>query len=272
MADSVRTTYESEVLPIKSFSLGKYRYYCNEGNAPGTTKVVFIIAVGTAMTCSNYATISKDIVSKSPSVVIILDPNPGDIRKLDAEKFAANANELISNLAKYLPKADTSSIKKIAIGGHSAGGQAAVESMTDLLTFTPAAFVGLDPFEINIKEMKIPTNSLLWGFEKTTCGVGVDKAAKAAYKISPEASRIFYQVKNPQEKTTRCIFTDDGCFGPLCPAKQVGFWVRKAVSDSLVPFVEVLTTGSPIRRDQFLAAIATEDQVKLNLYVNGEQP
>jgi hypothetical protein len=273
MTDNVRTAYESEVLPINSFSSGKYRYYFDEGKAPSTAQVAFIIAVGTAMTCSDYAAVSKDIVSKSPSIVIILDPNPGCMVKLDAKKFADNANELTKDLAKYIPKVNTSSIKKIAIGGHSAGGQAAVESITSgLLTFTPAAFVGLDPFEINVKKMSIPTNALVWGFEKTTCGVTVDMAAKAAYEISPKASRVFYQVKNPDEKTTHCIFTDDGCFGPLCPAKQVGFWVRQAVADSLVPFVKVLTTGSTILRDQFLAAIAAEDQLKLNLYVNGEHP
>jgi hypothetical protein len=273
MSSNTSSAYESETLPIKSFSTGRYRYYFNEGDAAPPVAVAFIFAVGTAMTCSDYATISKDIVLKSPSVVIILDPNPNVIVKLDGKKFADNANELVKDIATYLPKVNIGSIKNIAVGGHSAGGQAAITSVTQgLLTFTPAAFFGLDPFEVKVKEMKIPTKALLWGFEKTTCAVDVNKAAKAAYEISPEDARVFYQVKNPDGQITHCIFTDDGCGGPVCPAKLVGFWIRQAVADSLVPFVKALTTGSTILKEKFLAAISIEDQAKLILYVNGEHP
>lgn len=269
MPEIVNTVYESEVLPIKTHTSAAYRYYINEDKNPRTPEVVFIIAVGTNMTCSDYATVSRDIVSKSPSIVIILDHHPGWPVKLDKQKFADQANELTKHLEKYAPKANTKSIKKIAIGGHSAGGQAAIESITSgLLNFAPAAFIGLDPFEIKVKEINIP--ALLWGFDKTTCGVGAEKAAKAAYNISPEASRVFYQVMNPDGKITHCIFADSGC--AACPANQVGFWVRKAVADSLILFLKVLMTDSAIRRDDFLAAVEPDHQVKLSLYVNEQQP
>mmetsp|Transcript_4906 Transcript_4906/g.7231 ORF Transcript_4906/g.7231 Transcript_4906/m.7231 type:complete len:281 (+) Transcript_4906:99-941(+) len=275
-ADAISSVVPSEVLPIISNKKGQYQYYYD--SSIETFGFVFIIAVGTGMSVTDYTTISTDVATTNPVVFVMLDPAPGNPVKLDGAKFANNANELVLNLSKYLPNVNLASNTTIVIGGHSAGGEGAIISFDGLLTFQPVGFLGLDPFSVNTKTMKIPCPAVLWGFSDTTCLVTVNQAAKAAYKISPPSARVFFQIKNPQNvlkpssNITHCIFTDDGCASPVCPAQTAGYWVRQAVADSVVPFVESLVSGEILPKDEFSAAIPDNNQANLTLYYCQENP
>ena len=85
--------------------------------------------------------------------------------------------------------------------------------------------------------------ALFWGFSKTTCSVSVDKASKAGYNLhSNSTHHIMYQIQNNKDRcranndidsskkqsdpnagvdrfcnVNHCIFTDNGCFGKICP-------------------------------------------------------
>ena len=273
---AVSSVVPSAVLPIISNKQGEYQYYFD--NSIQTFGIVFIVAVGTGMSVTDYTTISTDVAATNPVVFIMMDPAPGNPVKLDGPKFANNANELASNLSTYLPNVNLAANTSIVIGGHSAGGEAAIKSFDGLLTFQPVGFLGLDPFSVDTKTMTIPSPAVLWGFSNTTCAVTVNQAAKAAYNISPQSARVFYQILNPQNllkkssNITHCIFTDDGCAGPVCPAQTGGFWVRQAVANSLVPFIGSLVSGEFLPQDQFLAAITDSDQANLTLYYCQENP
>ena len=196
----------------------------------------------------------------------MMDHNPGWIDKRDPDKYTNIVNELVRNLDKYIHLSRAlAPTRKIVMGGHSTSGQAAINSFHGL-EFTPDAFFGLDPYKVQREMKKITAPVLLWGFNRTTCAVDREKAAKGAYYISPTDKRVFYQVKNTDGKITHCIFTNGGCQSRVCPAQKVGFWVRQAVANSLSPF----TNNDVILNDRFLSVIPKEHREDLNLYVNGD--
>ena len=257
---------------------GRYTYYYASDDTP--VQIIFIFGVGTDMRSSNYMTISKEIVTRCKSVLfIVLDHNPGNLVKLNGNKFASNANMIASNPSKYFPKVKVeeggggvSTSILFVIGGHSAGGSAAIDAMNDgHLTFTPVGFLGLDPYSSSdFKGLHIPCPGLFWGFDKTTCFVKINKAAEACYDISPINARALYRVHNDDGNILHCIFADDGCLA--CPAKMAGYWVRRGVGLSVEAFVKYLfMPAASFSQDAFWTAITDEDRSKLTLYVNTDE-
>ena len=257
---------------------GRYTYYYASDDIP--VRVIFIFGVGTDMQSSNYMTISKEIVTRCNAVLfIVLDHNPGNLIKLDGAKFASNANMIASNPSKYFPSVKVeggggvSTSIMFVIGGHSAGGSAAIDAMNDgQLLFTPAGFLGLDPYGTSgFKGLHIPIPGLFWGFDKTTCFVKINKAAEACYDIAPVNARALYRVHNDDGNIQHCIFADDGCLA--CPAKKVGYWIRGCVGSSVKTFVGnmLMPPGTSFSHDAFWTAIPDEDRSKLTLYVNTDE-
>lgn len=250
---------------------GRYTYY-SDSNIP--VRVIFIFGVGTDMQSSNYMNISKEIVTRCNDVLfIVLDHNPGYLIKLDGAKFASNANMIASNPSKYFPKVGVSTSIMFVIGGHSAGGSAAIDAMRGgHLTFTHTGFLGLDPYggTGGFKGLHISCPALFWGFDKTTCFVKINKAAEACYDIAPINTRALYRVHNDDGNIQHCIFADDGCLA--CPAGKVGYWIRGCVGASVETFVgNMPLPGTSFSHDAFWTAIADKDRSKLTLYVNTDE-
>lgn len=239
---------------------------------------VLMIGIGTAMNVENYDNLATSIVTKSGSsslVVIISDANPGSIIKLESEKYAALANGLRSQLNQGLiPVCNNQKDPRFLIGGHSASGQASLGAVQNgLLKFVPDGFVGLDPFKISTKTMNfdspLPFPTMTWGFEKTTCGVQLQKAARGAYKLSsPDAGRVLYLIDNKDNRMTHCVFTDSGCFF-VCSPNEKFDWVYESVAESIHSFVNAISTdGSPFSRESF--AMPSTASGHVHLYLNND--
>ncbi len=239
---------------------------------------VLMIGIGTAMKVENYDNLATSIVTiagSSSLVVIISDVNPGAIIKLESEKYAALANGLRSLLNKgIIPVCNNQKDPNFFIGGHSASGQASLGAFQKgLLNFVPDGFVGLDPFKISTKTMNfdspLPFPTMTWGFEKTTCGVQLQKAARGAYKISsPDDGRVLYLIDNKDNRMTHCVFTDTGCFF-ICSTSEKFDWVYESVAESIHSFVNAIhTDGIPFSRESFaLPSTASGD---VHLYLNND--
>jgi len=243
-------------------SEGRYRYFYDDtvSSYYACNNVVFI-GVGTAMSVSGYDKIATEIAQASGAVTIITDHRPNFPFKTSSNNYAKLINRIVKEIDTIIPicKADTS--KKIIIGGHSASGQAAVESIPKL-DFKPDGFIGLDPFRRGgFKNLDITIPSLDWGFTETTCAVTVDLAAKSAYEVSDDTQRVLYRVPNPEKKITHCIFTDNGC--PFCPANEAGDWVRKSVGETISVFIKAVAS-SYFTKSKFVIS----DQPQVELYAN----
>jgi hypothetical protein len=200
-------------------------------------------------------------------VTIITDHAPRLFVKLSGKGYAKLANTIIAELAEIVPEACASNQpKKIIIGGHSASGSAAWKSL-DYLDFQPDAFIGLDPFQLNPDDdFKLP--SLNFGFTKTTCAVTTTGAGQAGYQASEKDHRVFYQIDNSAGNSLgHCSFTDTGCFGPICPARDGSDFVRESVGNALTVFVQSLVNGVYDRKQYQLNS--AEEPV--NLYVNEDE-
>jgi hypothetical protein len=161
------------------------------------------------------------------------------------------------------------------VGGHSAGGQAAMQALPALLesriipNTTIVAFLGLDPFNAKSAHVNISIPAMYWGFTKTTCLVAVQYAAQYAYQHSTSKKRVFYQVANDAHHSTdiitHCIFTDHGC--NLCPSNnnEVDIWVRIAIGKSVNRFIAAIASNGEFRDDDFLL----KEYNDVNVYVDG---
>eukprot|EP00808_Paulinella_micropora_P010380 g50028.t1 len=179
------------------------------------------------MRCDEYNRLGKQISSKG-HIFVVTDPNPGGFVKFDAYRFFTALREIRKNLNSWLPRNIARHGKeewKFVIGGHSAGGQAAANAL--MLSSTQVhGFFALDPF--NCKSIdptvrrllqRLPT--VIWGFQRTTCGVTTDLAASLLYLHLAVGSRVeglhaLYLVDNTAESCptwNHCGFTDHGCDG-----------------------------------------------------------
>lgn len=239
---------------------------------------ILMIGAGAAMRVENYDNLATSIVSKAGSsslVVVISDANPGGIVKLDSDKYAALANGIRGQLSSgIIPVCTNAKDPNFLIGGHSASGQAALgASQKGLFDFHPDGFVGLDPFEISTRTMNfgspLPFPTMSWGFEKTTCGVQLKKAARGAYKLSsPDAGRVLYLIDNEENDMTHCVFTDTGCFF-ICSTTEKFDWVYESVAESIHSFVNAIRSeGIPFTRESF--ALPSTASGNVNLYVNSD--
>ena len=127
-------------------------YY--DGSTSTCCNSVVMLSVGTTMTVSDYSDLAENIVVQSPGVVIvIMDPNPGGLKQ-DGKKYANVANVIVSNITHLVPNSccEQEPHQGYFIGGHSCGGQG--------MNFTVSGFIGLDPFQIDKKDMMIGIPSL----------------------------------------------------------------------------------------------------------------
>lgn len=246
---------------------GTIRYHYDTNSSRPSCHTVMILGVGTAMSVSDYDLISHEIVNSNIIMPIVVDPEPDWFIKTSAERFAKLANVLVGQIKDTISVcATTSTPKVIIVGGHSAGGQAAMEALP-LFDFVPKGFLGLDPYEIDQTDQPLNHHpALFWGFAETTCGVDVNKAAKAGYDISDESHRILYQIQhNKDNHNTHCIFTDNGCCA--CP-DSMSFDQQERllalVGESTKRFVHAIQHGS-FSREEF--ELNGEDVI-VRLFVN----
>lgn len=250
-------------------SEGRYRFFYDEAVKSYACNNIVFIGVGTAMSVSSYDKIASEIAQSSGALTVITDHNARFPVKTSGKGYAKLLNRLMKEIDTRIPICATGTSRKIIVGGHSASGQAAVESIPKL-DFTPDGFIGLDPFRrggftggLFSKKVEINIPSFEWGFTKTTCFVNVDQAAKSAYEASDEAHRILYRVSNTKKDITHCIFTDNGC--PTCPAKESGEWVRKSVGETISVFIKAVSS-STFNKAKFVIS-----EPLVELYANDEK-
>lgn len=255
--------------------IGKIRYHYFDDSTGSIVNTasrpcsdILMIGVGTAMKVQDYDNLAESIVTKAetPSLVVVIsDSNPGDINfiKKNSTKYANLAKGIRDQLNSGIIPVCTGQQDNLnfLIGGHSASGQAALGAVQKgLYDFVPDGFVGLDPYEIDKRTMnfgsplQLPT--LSWGFDRTTCLVQVQKAARGAYKLSsPDVGRVLYLIDNEHNSMTHCSFTDSGCgvgFVEVCPTNHKFEWVYESVAESINLFVNALKTdGASISKENF---------------------
>jgi len=323
MINETTTGQEQLIGKIKYF----YSYDPNETDVSKNESPcsdIVVMGVGTAMKVDDYDALSQRVVEKAPGMVFIVsDSNPGRMIKLSPEQYALLFKNIQQRVGEWIPicrdDANTTNTKQrnFFIGGHSASGQAALVAAQQKLygeTSAPNGFIGLDPYDISSKTMvenspfQIPT--LDWGFTKTTCLVGVDKAAKGAYDYSsPSMGRVLYRVDNANDDgrsvfdngstdtIEHCVFTDEGCgvgFITVCPTesnqtnRDVLF---DAIAESIQIFVTVVreqqqeqeqeeqpgnsSASSPFSKQQFVPPVETytsanQAQNNIFLYVGND--
>ena len=247
-------------------SSGRLRYFYDDEVANPCEHLV-LLGVGTTMSTSDYDVLSTELVTNEPIVAIIVDQNPFWFVKTNANRFASFTNAIVEQLDQIVPVCQNRPPpKQIVIGGHSAGGQAAWNSIPRL-SYQPTGFLGLDPFRLDPNDdsnMNLP--GLFWGFTETSCQVTAGQAAKAGYQASTEDGRVFYQINNSDGSAAgHCSFTDGGCFGPVCPAAASSSWVRESVAEGTQRFLKALGEGE-WKKESF--ALAPIDGEQVNLFVN----
>jgi len=237
---------------------GQLKFYYDDSITSDPCDTVVMINVGAAMSATEYNDLGHSIASSSNKelsiIAIIMDDNPGDIRKQDQNKYANLANAIVKNLKQIVLICANRKQAKInyIIGGHSAGGEAAIRALTNdppLISFDVAGIVGLAPYQIDPKSTaKINVPSLMWGFAHKTCLVVSNKSDLAAYNISNSDRRVLYQVQNKFNVNPisgpHCSFADKSCKG-ICGGGDEYAWIRKSgVGDSVYSFILAIRSSS----------------------------
>ncbi len=228
------------------------------------------MGVGTAMATTDYSIMSEEISKNKPIVTVITDHAPNFFVKLSESGFAKLYNKLTSDLGAQIPVCKNKS-PRILVGAHSASGQASIGAMMKgKLDKKPDGYVGLDPFAIKEKKMKVDEDlpMLAIGFEKTTCSVKKDQAAKPAYKIANKSHRVFYQVDNVNQKIQHCAFTNKGC-AVVCGAKPEGNWVRGLTAQAIHNFIGAIKSKNFSKAQFSVPLIGT---ASYNLFVGSDEP
>lgn len=238
---------------------GKIRYHF-DNSTHHQCETVALIGVGTKMGADAYESLSTDIVSDSSLVFIMLDHNPRGMVKLSPKKYAKLVKAVVDKITSLVTACKVPPPNGYIVGGHSAGGQAAINALPSLSDIDLLGFLGLDPFNA-AKAGHIDIPGIFWGFARTTCFVTKSDAAALAYNHTTK-NRVFYQVANTRARITHCIFTDNGCGGMACPSKKEYSWVRSAVGDTLNRFVSAVKTGH-FTAQNFL--LSDYDDINVNL-------
>jgi len=250
----------------------------NIGN--GCRSSAVILGVGTAQTVDDYDALARALTTELEpleTLVVVIDPVPHDPIKLYPGPFAKAVNHLVAQLQQKQQKPEISSEMRlcpdqdatIVVGGHSASGAAAFSADFD---FTVTGFLGLDPFPIfadgvddpfgaaiHTRHHRLSVPALHWGFSHSTCGVGVSRAALAAYEQSPTGQRVFFQIQNDDDDSnnnndnepsddchySHCAFTDAGCWivCPLRCSEEATRNLRHDVALSVRLFLQALEKG-----------------------------
>eukprot|EP00535_Pseudo-nitzschia_heimii_P006182 CAMPEP_0197187410 /NCGR_PEP_ID=MMETSP1423-20130617/15798_1 /TAXON_ID=476441 /ORGANISM="Pseudo-nitzschia heimii, Strain UNC1101" /LENGTH=307 /DNA_ID=CAMNT_0042638973 /DNA_START=21 /DNA_END=944 /DNA_ORIENTATION=+ len=225
--------------------------------------IVYLIAVGTAMKTGDFDQLSKSISEGSPIVTVFFDHNPGNIVKLDQDKYAGFYNAFAGSLSEHLPAVCEGKSPTIVAGGHSAGGHAGLKAM-ETKAIAPDGFVGLSPFPVSPKKTfrydavtidpDLPV--LTWGFTRKTCSVDPALASESQYELSGKTNRVLFRANNDDGAARRvghCEFSDDGCFPvpiPNCPSPKTTD-VKDVVARSMKVFAESLKTTGTIDQSTF---------------------
>lgn len=229
-----------------------------------------LMGVGTAMQAKSYDKLGKQII-KHGHIFIAVDHAPGNMVKTDANKYKSAALMVKDELLSWLPSLGCNTIDHWVMGGHSAGGQAAQNAVANTVGLADAIF-SIDPYNArDTNPVHVP--ALYWGFDKTTCFVEIDDAAKEAYYRS-HGKRAFYQVNTRYSwgpcgyspKYFHCSFCDGHC--PACTNCQLTpdhFFVD--VANSLDRFLTATFEG-PWSKTNLQFSSTTP----LTLYVDSEQP
>jgi hypothetical protein len=274
---SVYRHHESESAPPQM--LGRIRFHYDE--TVSSCHFALLLGVGTFMDVGDYDNLSKALVNNQNLVVVIMDHNVHNLDKRSSTKFASLANEITFQINTLIPPC-TQIQPKLMIGGHSAGGQAAMQAWEQgLLSMLPSdviGFIGLDPYEISDATMAnnimMNLSGLYWGFSTTTCLVSVQKAAKAAYERTMINGRVLYVIHNEKSDSqmTHCIFTDKGCgFYPLgCGTTRNTTFnlIYTMVAESVQLFLQALNHSRPFSRDTFTLPEYSDE--KVDVFVNSD--
>eukprot|EP00457_Paulinella_chromatophora_P011056 gb/GEZN01011181.1/.p1 GENE.gb/GEZN01011181.1/~~gb/GEZN01011181.1/.p1 ORF type:complete len:317 (+),score=24.12 gb/GEZN01011181.1/:117-1067(+) len=191
--------------------------------------VVFVIAVGTGMRSDGYNRLGTKLC-ESGHVMAVVDPNPGSMVKLDSLRFRNAFEAARQNMDAWMLNATNSSKCpgknwKYVVGGHSAGGQAAANSLA-ISTEGVNGFLGLDPYNCKSVTSKAKTAlqklpGAVWGLKRTTCAVTSDLAASRCYRdiasgSTMEGLHALFHVDNSAltcPTYNHCGFSDTGCDG-----------------------------------------------------------
>jgi hypothetical protein len=246
---------------------GEIRYHYDDSGTTATCETILMIGVGTAMGVADYDKVSTEMAKESFSIVVITDTAPGHpIKEKKQIKFAALADYISMNLSTVIPICKNAPKNGIVVGGHSASGQAALDSIPLLKSFTAVGFMGMDPFIVPdpppVAYVAIPT--IDWGFAKITCLVRIDEAGKSAYEVGNPKARVFYQIQNQNstKEIKHCSFTDNGC--PACSiGEDESQDVRIMVGETSKKFVAALESGIFVK-----SAFEITSSVGVNLFVN----
>ena len=173
----------------KEISTGDIRVFY-----PGTTASscdAILFGVGTSMSADSYDKLSNALIEYG-YIVVIMDHNPGNMIKTSSSKYSALASDVKSNLVSWLSSTNCTEIDLWVLGGHSAGGQAAQNAISDDSSLADAIF-SVDPYDCSeTGDIAIP--ALYWGFNFTSCFVTKSDAAEAAY-YSSNGPRVLQRVK-----------------------------------------------------------------------------
>jgi len=241
---------------------GKYEVW-HDADVPACCSVVLLLTVGTAMSVQDYSMLSTKMIDASGGAtgVIFIDNNPRSIVKTSGTKLASIANAIVKDIASHLPAENP----RYFVGGHSAGGQAAVEALAaKAFSFPVHGFIGMAPYEVDPTKMSLAgVPSMNWGFQHMTCGVTPAKAGRAAYTISEEGHRVFYDVDdktwNHLTGGPHCIFTNSSCLGLCHPKKDL--WMQEGVAQAVHNFTTVVATGAPFTGQMFAAPKSSVDVI-----------
>lgn len=231
---------------------------------------VFIIAVGTAMSRSNYDFMSAQLNAKG-YVVAIMDHQAGNLTKTDPVKYRDCANAVKAQIGSWLAPAGFTTAAHWIMGGHSAGGQAAQNAVAANPGLADAIF-SIDPYNLS-GAARVPGPALYWGFEATTCFVASADAARAGY-YGTDGRRAFVRVNrvyswNPcgyAPKYFHCSFCDGHCPGCTnCMTTPNHFFVDLA--NSVQRFVNAAFYGTWSK-----AALTVGMTTPTTLFVDSDRP
>jgi hypothetical protein len=273
------STVDAAVVSKKTELSCKYIYEWYYDDSTNTCSSVVAINVGTGMSVSDYTELANLIVSantvNTSTVAIVVDNNPGcpfnvGLQKDDGAKFARAVNAAVHDLKNNVAICTN---PLYFIGGHSGGGKGAMNAIgKGTLDFPIAGYVGLDPYQITQKDpIPIEMPSLFWGFNKTTCAVNTNQAAKAGYNNGNSNHRLFYQVQTNHQGTgsrwldekllgPHCSFTNNGCFW-MCNGTNFP-WIRNQVAVTYHRFANAVLSRN-FDKSQFVI-----NQQEVILYAN----
>lgn len=187
-------------------------------NQQESTCSAILLGVGTAMSVNGYDKLSNAI-NQHGHLVVILDHAPGKLVKTDPDRYAALATRVKDDLLSWIDDSTCNAVDHWIMGGHSAGGQAAQNAVANNSGLADGIF-SIDPYNgKNTERVSVP--AMYWGFNKTTCFVTANDAAKETYQRSDDR-RAFYRVNTTYSwgpcgyspKYFHCSFCDGHC--PAC--------------------------------------------------------